>query len=206
MIESAIAAVTGFITNTISAWGYVGVALLMAVESAAVPLPSEIIAPFAGYLAFTGRFTLLGVALAGGVGSAVGSYVTYLIGRYGGRPLVERYGRYVLITRHDLDLADRFFARYGNLSTFVGRLLPVVRTFISLPAGAARVPLLPFLFYSFFGSVIWTYLLAYFGLKLGENWHTLRDRLHGFDTAVIVLIVLGAAWWVWRHIRLSRQP
>jgi membrane protein DedA with SNARE-associated domain len=98
-----------------------------------------------------------------------------------------------------LDIADKFFAKYGNLSTFIGRLLPVVRTFISLPAGIAKVPLLPFLFYSFLGSLMWTYVLAYFGMKLGENWDSLRDKLHGFDTAIIVLIIIGGMWWVWRH-------
>jgi membrane protein DedA with SNARE-associated domain len=100
-----------------------------------------------------------------------------------------------------LDIADHFFIKYGSLSTFIGRLLPVVRTFISLPAGIAKVPLKKFLIYSFIGSAIWTYILAYLGMKLGENWNTLRDRLHGFDTAIIVLIVLGATWWIWRHVK-----
>lgn len=197
--------ILGLLTNLviyiISTLGYAGVGLLMAIESACIPLPSEIIAPFAGFLVFTGRFSLWGVALAGGVGSMLGSWLTYEIGKYGGRPLVEKYGKYILISRHDLDIADRFFVKYGSFSTFVGRLLPVVRTFISLPAGIAKVPLKKFLIYSFIGSVIWTYLLAYLGMKLGENWNTLRDKLHGFDTAIIVIIVLGAAWWVWRHVK-----
>lgn len=201
MIENIIFTLTNFIVNTISSWGYVGVGALMAIESACIPLPSEIIAPFAGYLVFLDRFTLWGVALAGGAGSMVGSFITYEIGKVGGRPLVERYGKYILISKHDLDIADRFFAKYGSLSTFIGRLLPVVRTFISLPAGIARIPRLPFLIYSFAGSVIWTYILAYSGMKLGENWQTLRDKLHGFDVAMVVLIILGGVWWVWRHIK-----
>src|SRR3989344_6574720 len=123
MIEQIISTLTNFITQTISSWGYVGVGALMAIESACIPLPSEIIAPFAGYLAFTGRFNLFGIAIAGGVGSMVGSFITYEIGKYGGRPIVERYGKYVLISKRDLDMADRFFAKYGNLSTFIGRLL-----------------------------------------------------------------------------------
>jgi membrane protein DedA with SNARE-associated domain len=130
-----------------------------------------------------------------------GSWLTYEIGMHKGRPFVEKYGKWIFISKHDLDIADRFFSKYGNLSTFIGRLLPVVRTFISLPAGIAKVPLLPFLFYSFLGSVIWTYLLAYFGMKLGENWDSLRDKLHGFDTAIIVLIIIGGMWWVWRHFK-----
>lgn len=201
MIEHVISILTTFIIDTISALGYPGVALLMGIESACIPLPSEIIAPFSGYLSYTGRFSLFGVALAGGVGSMLGSWATYEIGKYGGRPFIQRYGKYVLVSQHDLDLADRFFAKYGNLSTFIGRLLPVVRTFISLPAGIARVPLVPFLTYSFIGSVIWTYILAYFGMKLGQNWASLRDKLHGFDTAIIILIVIGAAWWIYRHFK-----
>ena len=204
MLEQIISTLTNFIIHTISSWGYVGVGALMAIESACIPLPSEIIAPFAGYLVYLGNFTLLGVALAGGVGSMVGSFITYEIGKYGGRPLVEKYGKYVLISKRDLDMADRFFAKYGNLSTFIGRLLPVVRTFISLPAGIARIPRLPFLIYSFIGSFIWTYILAYFGMKLGENWETLRDKLHGFDTAIIVLILLAGVWWIQRHFKQAR--
>ncbi len=201
MIEHIISILTNFIVNTISTLGYPGVAVLMAIESACIPLPSEIIGPFAGYLVYTGRFSLWGVSLAGGAGSMIGSWVIYEIGKYGGRPIVEKYGKYFLVSHHDLDIADRFFAKYGNLSTFIGRLLPVVRTFISLPAGIARMPKTPFLIYSFVGSVIWTYFLAYLGLKLGENWNTIRDRLHGFDTAIIVLIILGGVWWVWRHLK-----
>lgn len=205
MISHIISVLTGFIVNVISGGGYAGVALLMAIESAAIPLPSEIIAPFAGYLVYTGRFSLFWVGIAGGVGSAIGSALTYWLGHKGGRPLIEKYGKYVLISRHDLDIADRFFAKHGNWSTFIGRLLPVVRTFISVPAGIARVPFWKFLWYSFFGSVLWTWLLAYLGMKLGENWHTLRDKLHGFDTTIIVLIILGGVWWVYRHIKHVRE-
>ncbi len=192
---------TNFIVSTISTLGYSGVAVLMAIESACIPLPSEIIGPFAGYLVFTGRFNLFWVSIAGGVGSMLGSWVTYEIGKYGGRPIVEKYGKWVLISHDDIDMADRFFAKYGNFSTFIGRLLPVVRTFISLPAGIARVPKIPFLIYSFIGSVIWTALLAFLGMKLGENWNTLRERFHWFDTAIILLIIIGGVWWVWRHLR-----
>lgn len=204
MIENIISILTNFIIQTISYMGYSGVALLMAIESACIPLPSEIIAPFAGYAVFSGRFTLWGVSLAGGIGSMLGSWLTYEIGKYGGRPFVEKYGKWVLISKHDLDIADKFFEKYGHLSTFIGRLLPVVRTFISLPAGIARVKLVPFLIYSFIGSVIWTYILAYFGMKLGENWNTLRDKLHGFDMVIVGLIVLFAVYWIYRHIRMSK--
>lgn len=173
----------------------------MAIESACIPLPSEIIGPFAGYLVYTGRFNLFWVSIAGGVGSMIGSWVTYEIGKRGGRPIVEKYGKWILISHDDIDMADRFFAKYGNFSTFIGRLLPVVRTFISLPAGIARVPKIPFLIYSFVGSVIWTYFLAFLGMKLGENWNTLRERFHWFDTAIVVLIIIGGVWWVRRHLK-----
>lgn len=201
MIEHIISVLTTFIIYVISSLGYAGVAALMAIESAAIPLPSEVIAPFAGYLVFTGRFVLFWVAIAGGIGSSLGSIVTYYIGMYGGRPLIEKFGKYVLISKRDLDLADSFFAKHGSWSTFIGRLLPVVRTFISIPAGVSRVPFVKFVWFSFIGSFLWTYLLAYVGMKLGENWSTLRMRLHGFDTAIIVCIGLFVVWWVWRHFR-----
>lgn len=200
-MSSIISFLTSFITQTISSLGYAGIALLMAIESACIPLPSEIIAPFAGFLVSVGRFNLLGVALAGAVGSTIGSWVVYEIGKWGGRPIVEKYGKYILISHHDIDLADRFFAKYGNLSTFIGRVLPVVRTFISLPAGIARVSKIPFLVYSFVGSFIWTYFLAYLGLKLGQNWNTLRDRFHWLDTVIIILLIIGVIYWVYRHIK-----
>ncbi len=196
---------TNFIVHTISSWGYFGVAFLMTLESACIPLPSEIIIPFAGFLASMGQFSLFGVALAGAIGSAVGSAGMYFIGSRGGRSLVEKYGKYIFIFHHDLRLADKFFAKYGGASTFIGRLLPVVRTFISLPAGIERVPFWKFLWYSFLGSFIWSYGLAYAGMKLGQNWGMLKDKFHNLDVIIVLAIVVGAAWWAQRHIKHSRQ-
>lgn len=204
-ISDIISVLAEFIIGVISAGGYFGVGLLMAIESAAIPLPSEIIMPFAGYLVSEGRFTLWGAALAGGIGSAAGSAVTYAIGRYGGRPFVEKYGKYFLISRHDLEISDRFFARFGGLSSFIGRLLPVVRTFISIPAGIARVPFRKFLFYSFLGSLLWSWFLAYAGMKLGPAWMSFRDRYHWLDYIIAGIIVLGGIWWIIRHIRAVRS-
>jgi membrane protein DedA with SNARE-associated domain len=201
MIEHIFAILTGFIINVISSTGYVGVGLLMGIESAAIPLPSEIIMPFAGFLVAEGRFTLWGIAVAGGLGSVVGSLVTYYVGLYGGRPLLERYGKYLLISQRDLEISDRFFAKYGLMATFIGRMLPVFRTFISIPAGIARMPLVKFLIYSFIGSFIWSYALGYVGMKLGENWTQLRERVHGLDYIILGLIVIAAIWWVWRHFK-----
>ncbi|PYV00586.1 MAG: alkaline phosphatase [Acidobacteria bacterium] len=185
-----------FVIAVISQAGYPGIVLLMGIESACIPLPSEIIMPFSGYLVYTGRFKLAWVALAGAVGCNVGSLVAYYVGALGGRPLAEKYGRYVLVTRHDLELADRWFARYGDWAVFFARLLPVVHTFIALPAGVARMNFLRFNVYTFLGSLPWCLALAYAGLKLGERWTILRQYFHRFDTAILILIVIGGAWFV----------
>jgi membrane protein DedA with SNARE-associated domain len=181
----------------ISSTGYLGIVLLMGIESACIPLPSEVIMPFSGYLVSQGRFNLAWVAVAGALGCNLGSFVAYEVGSWGGRPLVERYGRYLLITRHDLEMADRFFARYGDGAVFLARLLPVVRTFIALPAGIARMNVVRFHVFTFLGSLPWCWVLAYAGLKLGEHWTDLRQYFHRFDTAVGIVLVLGAAWFIY---------
>jgi len=196
MLTSLVEMLGRFVIAVISQAGYPGIVLLMGIESACIPLPSEIIMPFSGYLVYTGRFKLAWVALAGAVGCNVGSLVAYYVGALGGRPLAEKYGRYVLVTRHDLELADRWFARYGDWAVFFARLLPVVRTFIALPAGVARMNFLRFNVYTFLGSLPWCLALAYAGLKLGERWTILRQYFHRFDTAILILIVIGGAWFV----------
>jgi len=213
MIEKIITWLAGIIVAVISAGGYLGVVFLMAIESACIPLPSEIIMPFAGYLVFKGELNLLLVATAGAIGCNLGSVVAYEIGCYGGRPLVERYGRYLWITRHDLDLADRFFARFGSAAVFLGRLLPVIRTFIALPAGIARMPRLRFHVYTFVGSWPWCFALAWVGMKLGERWETdprLRQWLHRLDALIIVAILGAVTWFVYSHwkgrLRASATP
>jgi membrane protein DedA with SNARE-associated domain len=208
MLQHVTAAIAGFIVAIISASGYLGIAGLMAVESACIPIPSEIIMPFSGYLASTGRFDLLLAATAGAVGCNLGSTVAYAIGRYGGRPLVERWGSYILISRRDLDDADRFFARYGGVAVLAGRLLPVIRTFIALPAGIARLSQLRFQVYTFVGSWPWCFALAYVGYKLGQRWNTdprLQAVMHRFDWVVLAAIVLASCWYVWRHFRRARE-
>jgi len=196
MITSILEFLGHFVVSVISQTGYWGIVLLMAIESACIPLPSEVIMPFSGYLASIGRFKLTWVAFAGALGCNVGSFVAYYVGALGGRPLVEKYGRYVLMTRHDLEMADRFFARYGDWAVFIARLLPVVRTFIALPAGIARMNFLRFNLYTFLGSLPWCWALAYAGLKLGERWTVLREYFHRFDAVLGALILLGAAWFV----------
>ena len=154
MLEKVITAVSLWVIHVISTLGYGGIVLLMAIESACIPLPSEIIMPFSGYLVSTGQLNLWWVAFAGAVGCVVGSIPAYYLGMFGGRPMIERYGRYVLISHHDLDMADRAFARYGEAIIFIGRLLPVVRTFIAFPAGVARMAMGRFVAYTFVGSLI----------------------------------------------------
>jgi len=207
LLDSLLAPVAAWIVAVISALGYAGVAGLMAVESACIPLPSEVIMPFAGYLASTGRFSLVLAATAGALGCNIGSTLAYAVGARGGRSLVERWGRYVLLSPADLDRAERFFRRFGAPAVLVGRLLPVVRTFIALPAGAARMPQLPFQLYTFVGSWPWCYALAYVGYLLGERWDSdprLRAAMHRFDLVIAALLVLGLGWFVWRHLRGRR--
>jgi len=208
MVARIIELLSAFVVGTISTLGYGGIVLLMAIESACIPLPSEIIMPFSGYLVYTGRFNLWLVSVAGAFGCVVGSLVAYWVGMYGGRPLIEKYGRYVLISRHDLDLADRWFARFGEVIVFTSRLLPVIRTFIAFPAGVARMNLKKFVIYTFAGSLPWCLGLAYVGQKLGERWDKdpmLSTLFHRFDFIIGILLVLAATWWVWRHIKHSHS-
>ena len=207
MIAKIITILSGFIVATISTLGYSGVVLLMAIESACIPLPSEIIMPFSGYLVSTGELNLWGVAVAGAVGCVLGSLVAYWVGMYGGRPFIEKYGRYILLSRHDLDIADRWFGKYGEIIVFVSRLLPAIRTFIAFPAGVARMNLPRFVIYTFAGSLPWCLGLAYVGQKLGEQWDkndTLKTWFHRFDFLIGIAGALFIIWWVWRHIKHSR--
>jgi membrane protein DedA with SNARE-associated domain len=202
MIEKIIAALAGFIIAVISKTGYLGVLLLMAIESACIPLPSEIIMPFAGYLVYTGHFSLVWAATAGAIGCNVGSVIAYEIGCYGGRPLVERYGSHIFLGRHELEMAERFFARFGGAAVFIGRLLPVIRTFIALPAGIARMPRLRFHIYTFAGSWPWCFGLAWVGMKLGEQWDKdprLKQWFHRLDAVIVLLLVVAIVWFVWSH-------
>lgn len=201
MLESALAGITSFIISTISAFGYAGVGLMMAIESACIPLPSEIIMPFAGFLAAQGKFSLLGVSLAGAVGCVAGSAAAYAVGILGGRAFIEKYGKYILISHHDLAIADNFFNKYGSSAIFFSRLMPVVRTFISLPAGIARMNFTKFAVYSFFGSLPWCYGLAYLGKILGDRWDTLGNYFHKFDAVIAVMIISGAVWYIRRHLK-----
>lgn len=200
-MHDILSAIGGMIMNTISGLGYPGVILLMAVESANIPLPSEVIMPFAGFLVYKGELSLIWVAVAGGLGCTLGSAMSWWIGMVGGRPLVERYGRYLLLDKDELDRGEKWFIKYGHSIAFFSRLLPVVRTFISFPAGISRVPIGKFLLYTFLGSVIWSYLLALVGYKMGENWENIEVYWRKFDYLIVGAILALFVWWIIRKVK-----
>jgi membrane protein DedA with SNARE-associated domain len=207
-----------FLKNLVLSWfqhlGYLGVVLAMAIESCLIPLPSEIIMPLAGALCgaafahslgFEGApFNLIGVTIAGGIGSVIGSAVAYWIGAKGGRPFIYRYGKYLLISRHDFEQADKAFAKYGSAIAFFSRNLPVLRTYISLPAGITRMNQSRFLLYTFLGSLPWSFILAFAGYKLGDHYENIGNFLHKFDYVVIGVLVVLIGLYVYRHIRNER--
>jgi membrane protein DedA with SNARE-associated domain len=226
MNERIITLLVHFVTHVIDMGGYAGIAALMGIESACIPLPSEIIMPFAGVLTIyhhngldqllaPGRFGggnvwlgLFWVATAGAIGCNLGSVVAYWIGAMGGRPLVERYGRWVLMSHHDLDRMTEFFLKYGGITVLLARLLPVVRTFIAFPAGIAKMPQLRFHIYTFVGSWPWCFALAFAGMKLGQAWHTdprFYAAFHRFHLVVELALLAGIVWFVWSHVKRARQ-
>ena len=200
------AVVIPFLNSLYGAVGYIGVMIAMAIESAMIPLPSELILPYAGFLVSdpTQIERLSGapwnfwiVVVVGTIGNTVGSLIGYAIGAWGGRPFLERYGRYLLIRPHELELAERFFERYGSATAFFSRLLPIVRTFISFLAGVTRMPLVPFVAFSTLGALPWSILLVYAGTVLGAHWVDIRHALQPFDVAIAVAVVAGIVAFVW---------
>ena len=209
MLEALDAIVLPFLESLYERFGYAGVVIAMTIESCAIPLPSELILPFAGWSVSRGLVEPLtsspwsywGAVVAGVLGNTLGSLASYAIGAYGGRPLVERYGKYVLISAHDLELAERWFGRFGEVTVFFSRMLPLVRTFISVPAGIARMPLWRFTLFSVLGAIPWVMLLVWGGMQLGDHWLELKQSLKGLDYLVAALIVAAVGVFVWRHVR-----
>ncbi|HVP37354.1 MAG TPA: DedA family protein [Terriglobales bacterium] len=201
MFESIIQPVGRWVMDTISSLGYWGIVFTMGIESACMPLPSEIIMPFAGYLVFTGRFSLFWVSVAGAFGCLLGSVAAYWAGVWGGRPFIERFGKYVLLSKRDLDTAERWFKKYGDWAIFFSRLLPVIRTFISLPAGIAKMNFPRFVIYTFLGSLPWCFILAYIGKILGENWQSIKGYFRGADVIIVAIVVLGISFYIYRHVK-----
>jgi membrane protein DedA with SNARE-associated domain len=208
-------ALVHLIQNWYLTTGYFGIVLAMTLESCGIPLPSEIVMPLAGYFVFAypDRFSLPGVALAGAVGCLIGSAIAYWIGATGGRPLLLKYGRYVLISKADADRADRWFERYGNPVAFFSRLMPVIRTYISFPAGISRMNFSTFALFTFLGSLIWSFALAWVGYLLGPTIGANPDELpaklgsifHGLDVVIIVLLAIAVGLYVYRHIKHDRE-
>jgi len=206
-----------FLNSLYGAVGYVGVMLAMTIESAMIPLPSELILPYAGFLISDpsqvepltrGAWNYWIVVIVATIGNTIGSVIGYAIGAWGGRPFLERYGRYLLIRPHEIELADRFFARYGAATAFFSRLLPIVRTFISFPAGVARMPLGKFIFYSAAGALPWSMLLVFAGERLGANWVEIRHALAPFDLLIAVVFVAAVMLFIWWRLGMPgrRRP
>lgn len=200
--------------NVIEHWyltaGYAGIVLAMALESCCIPLPSEIVMPLAGYMVFKypDQFSLIGVGVAGAVGCGIGSAVAYGIGAAGGRPLLLRFGKYILISKADSDRADRWFAQYGAPVAFFSRLLPVVRTYISLPAGISRMNFPQFLLFTVLGSLPWTFVLAYLGLAFGDTFQKKLTQMttvfHGLDLIILAALIILVGLYIYRHVRHTR--
>jgi membrane protein DedA with SNARE-associated domain len=205
MITTLIDYLANIVTQTIDAVGYVGIFFLMLVESCGIPMPSEVIMPFSGFLVADGKLTFWIVVIVGTIGNVVGSWLAYWIGYRGGRPLIAKYGKYILISKHDLDMADRWFARFGDLTVFFGRLLPVVRTYISFPAGIAKMNIKKFTAYTFLGALPWSILFGWLGVKMGSNWEKIREKLHTFDLAILILVIAIIVWYIWRHLRQRKS-
>lgn len=200
-----------FLEVLFNAMGWPGVVVIMALESANIPIPSEVTMPLSGWMLAEAQgrsqwYALLAGGFYGALGCTIGSIASYYLGAYGGRPLLEKYGRYVLISHHDIEWADRWFERWGEPTAFFSRLLPIVRTFISLPAGVARMPIGRFTAYSFIGSFIWCAALAWGGYQFGARWEELRAIMRPFDIPIAVVLLALFIWFLKRHIDRARAP
>lgn len=203
-METVLSHLAQFVISVISNFGYLGVFLAMAIESACIPLPSEIILPFTGYMVFLGHFTLWQATIAATLGNLFGALVAYYIGLWGGRPFIKRFGRYVFINEQEFSKIEKLFERRGEFTVFIGRLLPVVRTFISLPAGIARMNAVKMAIYTIAGALPWCLLLIIVGQKLGENWNTLKPLFHRLDLFVGILILMLLGYWINKKRKLLK--
>jgi membrane protein DedA with SNARE-associated domain len=201
--------IVNFLQNLFNTVGWPGVVAAMAIESACIPLPSEVTMPLAGWMLVQAKglsvWHVLWASFYGGLGCTIGSVITYWIGALGGRPLLEKYGKYVLISRHDMDVADRWFSKYGEATAFFSRLLPVVRTFISLPLGMARMNFAKFTALAFTGSFLWCGVLAWLGYVFGEHWVQVREAMRPFDIPILIVLVGLVAWYVYSHIKRGKR-
>ena len=207
MDQSILESIVLWVTHVISTLGYPGIIALMAIESALIPLPSEVIMPFSGFLVSQGRFSLLGVATAGAFGNLLGSWLAYAIGYFGHERLVKKlvrnYGKFILLTEEEFDAAVNLFHKYGQWVAAAARVLPALRTIISLPAGISKLPFIKFSVLTFVGSFIWSYFLAYLGVKLGENWEVLRPYFRKFDIIIVLALIISIAAYI--YLKLGKR-
>jgi membrane protein DedA with SNARE-associated domain len=204
MTESVLAPVVNWIIQLISTFGYAGIFIAMAIESASVPLPSEIIMGISGYLVYTGEMNLLVAGLAGALGNVVGSTIMYMLGSKGGRPIIQKYGKYLHFTEEKFHKVDKWFKRWGDIVIFISQLLPIVRTFVSLPAGILKINFPKFIFYTFTGAFIWCITLAYVSSLFGEHWKKLTDYMKQFEVLLIAGFALVVAYYVFRFFYKRR--
>lgn len=201
ILDAILVPIGVWIEKTISDLGPMGIALLMAIESCNVPLPSEAILPFAGYLVSKGVMTIHMAAFAGAIGCVIGSIPSYYIGYFGGRPFIEKYGKWFLVSKKDIEMADRWSEKWGEMAFFICRMLPVVRTFISLPAGILKVNLPKFLGLTFLGSLVWSYVLVFVGTKMGEHREAFKLIWHKFDVAIVLACGILFVIYIAHHIK-----
>jgi membrane protein DedA with SNARE-associated domain len=205
-MQSIVEWLVQFATDVVGAWGLPGVFVLMTLESACIPVPSEAIMLFAGFAVSEGDMSFVGAVAAGVAGNVVGSWLAYWVGLYGGRPFIDRWGKYVLLRHHHLELAERWFDRWGAPTVFFSRMLPIVRTFISLPAGMARMPFWKFTLYTLLGCIPWVIFLTWLGVQAGDNWEEIRAQLKWLDYVVAAAILGGIVWLVVRRLRRGAGP
>jgi membrane protein DedA with SNARE-associated domain len=203
--------IVAFLTNLLQTIGWPGVVAIMTLESANIPIPSEVTMPLAGWMLVQARGgTALQAVWLGGLfgalGCTIGSIISYALGLWGGRPLIERYGKWIMVNEEDLEKADRWFARWGDWAAFISRLLPIVRTFISFPAGVTKMNFPRFVLFTFIGSFIWCALLALGGFYLGANWEALREVMRPFDIPIAIAILAGLGYYIYRHMQKSKKP
>ncbi len=201
MIDAFFGILTEFVMRVIEDIGVVGIFFLMLVESAAIPIPSEITMPFSGFLVFEGKFTFLSVVLAGVLGNVVGSIILYYIGYFGGRPFLEKYGKYFLFTHHDLEVTERWFKKYGDMTVLLSRMLPAVRTFVSFVPGVARMNIFKFVGYTTIGCIPWVFALTYAGLIAGQQWDILHPYFKKADWLILAILIIGVIFFVKKHLK-----
>lgn len=201
MLHQLLDPILQMIRDGVASWGYLGVIMMMAIESANIPLPSEAIMPTAGLLVQQGKMNIHLAAFAGAIGCLLGSIPSYFLGMLGGRPFLEKYGRYLLLRKQDMEIADGWVNKYGDITFFVCRMLPVVRTFISFPAGVLKAHFGMFCLFTFIGSLAWCYFLTWVGIKFGENLEMFVSVWHKFDIAIVLVVVAGFGYYLYRHLK-----